>query len=259
MRAERVARRRRSALAAIGLLFWAGCDAVREDRTINISPSGNQVAFQHGEGGIFIADPRTGELHRVFDPDRSIVAVSSPLWSADESRDLHDGPRRTADRASGRSSRRKWAFPPPIPRALPMAASRQRLPSIGMTHPRDVTSAAARGLHLLANRAGSRRHVSKSPSRCSRRHAGHAGYVAGNWAVRQSPKGESILFVDQEVPQGHAVWSFDIKSAKKSRVFPPAGIAARATCWRTSRRTVRHRLHGRTRHGRAGGHGGAAS
>src|SRR5277367_5814685 len=63
--------RRPFALAALGLLFWVGCDAVREDRTINISPSGNQVAFQHGEDGIFIADPRTGELRRVFDPDRS--------------------------------------------------------------------------------------------------------------------------------------------------------------------------------------------
>ena len=86
------ARRGRSALAALclmlPLLFAVGCDPVQENRSINVSASGNQVAFQHGEDGIFVADPRTGELHRVFDPDRSIVAVSSPLWAADAGRAL---------------------------------------------------------------------------------------------------------------------------------------------------------------------------
>jgi WD40-like Beta Propeller Repeat len=57
-------------------------------------------------------------------------------------------------------------------------------------------------------------------------HCGHSGYIAGNWAVRRNPRVETILFIEGEKPRGHAVWSFDVKSGKKSRVFPPAGVAA---------------------------------
>ena len=100
-----------------------------------------------------------------------------------------------------------------VPPAIRVAASRQLLPSIGTTRPRDVSSCRCRWFTPAGKSSGRPTARSKSPSRFST-HAGHAGYVAGNWAVRQSPKGEKILFVDHEAPQGHAVWSFDIKSAK---------------------------------------------
>src|ERR1700722_4688057 len=75
------------ALLALVLFCFSGCgDAVPEDRTINVSPSGNRAAFQHGNDGIFVADPRSGEMHKVFDPDKSIIAVSTPFWSPDETR-----------------------------------------------------------------------------------------------------------------------------------------------------------------------------
>jgi hypothetical protein len=228
------ARRRRSALAAIGLLFWVGCDPVREDRAINISPSGNQAAFQHGADGIFIADPRTGELQRVFDPDRSIVAVSSPLWSADESRAIfttaRDAPptgsqaalEKKVGRPVGSSAGNSSANPPRNAVGRESAAS-----------PVDWNDAPEGRYFLPLPVVYTCWQIERAPDGSFKKpvalfeaHAGHAGYVAGNWAVRQSPKGEKILFVDHEAPQGHAVWSFDIKSAEKSRVFPPAGIAA---------------------------------
>jgi hypothetical protein len=228
------ARRRRSALAAVGLLFWVGCDAVREDRTINISPSGNQVAFQHGADGIFIADPRTGELHRVFDPDRSIVAVSSPLWSADESRAIFTTARDAPPTGSEAALEKKVGRPPGSsagnPSGNPTATPNGRESAAA---PVDWNDAPEGRFFLPLPVVYTCWQIERAPDGSFKKpvalfeaHAGHAGYVAGNWAVRQSPKGERILFVDQEAPQGHAVWSFDIKSAKKSRVFPPAGIAA---------------------------------
>ncbi len=228
------ARRRRSALAALGLLFWVGCDAVREDRAINVSPSGNQVAFQHGEDGIFIADPRTGVLRRVFDPDRSIVAVSSPLWLADESRAIFTTAR-DAPLTGPEAALEKKVGRPPVSSAGNPSANSARTPGGRELAASPVDwSDAPEGRFFLPlpvvytcwqiERAADGSF--KKPIALFEARAGHAGYVAGNWAVRQSPKGEKILFVDHEAPQGHAVWAFDIKSAKKSRVFPPAGIAA---------------------------------
>ena len=71
--------------ACVGLLFL-GCDGVQEDRRIEFTANGGQVAFQHGSDGIFVADPQSGELHKVFDPDPTVIAVSTPNWSDDETR-----------------------------------------------------------------------------------------------------------------------------------------------------------------------------
>ena len=82
--------------ACVGLLFL-GCDGVQEDRRIEFTANGGQVAFQHGSDGIFVADPQSGELHKVFDPDPTVIAVSTPNWSDDETRAIFtDGPRRHA-------------------------------------------------------------------------------------------------------------------------------------------------------------------
>ena len=212
---------------------------MREDRTINISPSGNQVAFQHGEGGILIADPRTGELHRVFDPDRSIVAVSSPLWSADESRAIFTTARDAPPTGPQAALEKKVGLPAANPAGTPNGRK-------SAASPVDWNDAPA-GRYFLPlpvvytcwqiERAADG--TFKKPVALFEAHAGHAGYVAGNWAVRQSPKGEKILFVDQEAPQGHAVWSFDIKSQRNLACFHRPELPRRATCWRTSRRTVR--------------------
>jgi hypothetical protein len=216
-------RRRRPALAAVCLLLplgflLLGCDPVVEDRSINVSPSGNQAAFQHGSDGIFVADPRTGEMRKVFDPDPTILAASSPLWSADESRALFTTAR---------------AEPQPVKSANVAG------PAVAATaHPSAATPVewddAPAGRYFFASpivytcwqleRAADG--TLKPPVSLFEAHCGHAGYVAGNWAVRRHPREEKIVFIDCEPGGGHAVWSFDVKTRDKSRVFPPEGVAA---------------------------------
>jgi Tol biopolymer transport system component len=214
-------RRCRPALAAACLLLplgflVLGCDAVQENRSINVSPSGQQAAFQHGSDGIFVADPRTGEMRKVFEPDPTIIAVSSPLWSADESRAVFTTARAEPQPATGA-------------KAGPAVAA--------TAHPSAATPAewddAPTGRYFFATpivytcwQLGRAADGSLKPVSLFEAHCGHAGYVAGNWAVRQQPRGEKILFIDREAGGGHAVWSFDVKTREKSRLFPPADIAA---------------------------------
>ncbi len=220
------ARRRRSALAVLcmllPLLFAAGCDPVQENRSINVSASGNQVAFQHGEDGIFVADPRSGELHRVFDPDRSIVAVSSPLWSTDESRAIFTTARDEPLTGTEAAVDKKVARPHRGNNARGSARSPVEwndAPEGRYFFPTPIVYTCWQ-IERAANGSF------KKPVALFDAHVRHSGYVAGNWAVRLSPKADRILFVDYEAPQGHAVWSFDSKTSKKARLFPPAGIAA---------------------------------
>src|SRR6202007_1690294 len=45
-----------------------------------------EVAVQHDRDGIFVADPETGEITKIFDPPKNIVAASSPLWAPQDKR-----------------------------------------------------------------------------------------------------------------------------------------------------------------------------
>src|SRR6516162_1190360 len=83
----RVLSRRWSALFLC--LALVGCGSpVREDRSIRWQADGGQVGFQHGKEGVFLADREGGNLRKIHQPDPSVVAVSSPLWSPSGSRVL---------------------------------------------------------------------------------------------------------------------------------------------------------------------------
>ena len=66
------------------LIVATGCgisDSVREDRSIQFSPNGKTVAFQHGDDGVYVS--YGGKLVKVFQPDADTLATSTPLWSPD--------------------------------------------------------------------------------------------------------------------------------------------------------------------------------
>jgi hypothetical protein len=209
-------RRAQLAVAAICLLLAIGCDPVQEDRHVAFSPSGNQVAFQHGSDGIFIADPKSGELRKVFDPDPSILAVSTPLWSDDETRALFTTARARDANASGTaksgSPQAAGGQPPTI--SAPAAWDDAPQGRLFFSQPIDYTA-------WLVERAADG--AFSKPARQFDAHCGHSGYVAANLAIRWHPKQKKVLFINGDSNAGHAVWSFDLETKRKTRLFPPAG------------------------------------
>jgi tetratricopeptide (TPR) repeat protein len=214
----------RLAMFALVLFYFSGCgDAVPEDRTINVSPSGNRAAFQHGSDGIFVADPRSGEMHKVFDPDKSIIAVSTPFWSPDETRAIFTTARNepVQEATSGRPKKSTGANGRAVA-STPVVSA----PAEWDDAPQGRYFFPAPVVYTCWQLERSADGTFKKPTPLFDAHCGHSGYIAGNWAIRRHPRNETILFVDRESPNGHAVWSFDSKSGRKSRVFPPAGVAA---------------------------------
>ncbi len=68
-------------VALLLVVVLAGCEGVREDRTIEFSADAGSVGFQHGEQGVFVADKDGGGLKKVFQPGADVLATSTPLWS----------------------------------------------------------------------------------------------------------------------------------------------------------------------------------
>jgi hypothetical protein len=205
--------RRAVPFAFLGLLL-IGCDAVHEDRHIEFSANGDQVAFQHGSDGIFVADPKTGELHKVFDPDPSVIAVSTPNWSDDETRAIFTTARDAArpDAESGNQTKSDG------PSAVNTSAAR-----VGATNWENAPT----GRLFLAQPivytcwlidrkpGGITKPVRLFDARCE-----HVGYVAANLAIRWDAKRNRVFFVERAAPLGHAVWIYDLESKRKTRLFP---------------------------------------
>jgi Tol biopolymer transport system component len=205
---------------AICLAIALGCDAVQEDRHVEFSRSGNQVAFQHGRDGIFVADPQTGELRKVFDPDESIVAVSTPLWSDDETRAIF-----TTAREENQ---------PPRPGAVGMPGSVARarasssLPAAWVDAPEGRFFFAQPIAYTcwLVQRAADGAFAKPTPLFEGR--LNHSGYVAANLVVRWHPQQKKLLFVDGDSNASHAIWSYDFETKRKQRFFPSPGQSAPA-------------------------------
>jgi Tol biopolymer transport system component len=205
---------------AICLAIALGCDAVQEDRHVEFSPSGDQVAFQHGRDGIFIADPQTGELRKVFDPDQSIVTVSTPLWSDDERRAVF-----TTAREENQPPRSQAA-------GTPTSAAQSRESSSSPAAWEDAPDGRSFFPQSIAYtcwlvvRAPDGSLAKPTPLFEAR--LNHSGYVAANLVVRWHPRQKTILFVDREPNGGHAVWSYDFETKRKQRFFPSPGQSAPA-------------------------------
>jgi WD40-like Beta Propeller Repeat len=212
--------RRFVSCACFGLLFL-GCDGVQEDRRIEFTADGGQVAFQHGSDGIFVADPQSGELHKVFDPDPTVIAVSTPNWSDDETRAIFTTAR-DATRANPADS--AASANPGAP------ASNASATRVTPTNWEDAPT----GRLFLAQpivytcwlvERGQDGAIAK-PVRLFDARCQHAGYVAANLAVRWDPKRKRVFFIERDTPLTHAVWIYDMEAKRKTRLFPPDGRTA---------------------------------
>lgn len=183
----------RCALFALTLL--AGCQPVREDRRINFTADGKDVAFQHGQEGVFVADSKGEGLKKIFQPDEDTLAVSSPLYGPTDRRLIFTT-------AKGLQDGGQTAVNPRDPGGALYA----HRPVVYTCWLRSAGDDAQPGPLFTAE--------------CD-----HVGYVAANLAVRWHPKGDRVLFLCRTANDQHGVFEFDLASKEKRRVFPHSAAA----------------------------------
>jgi hypothetical protein len=174
-------------------LLATGCSgAVREDRSIRFAPGG-AAAFQHGRQGVFLADPAGGPPRRIFRPGPEVVAVSPPRWAPAGKRLLFT------------TARRVRAGAGPGPQLPP-----EPVPAGAVYFQEPVTYAC--WLYDTVGRA-------QEPHKLFEADLEHVGYVAADLAVRWTPDGAGVLFLQAQDKQ-HALHRFDLKSGRSRRAFP---------------------------------------
>ncbi len=195
---------------AIGL---AGCSSgVREDRTIDYSSDGADVAFQHGDEGVFVASADGAMLVKIFDSAQAL-AVSSPLWSPIDKRlvftSLHPNVAKGTQAANETASlaERKgevvfgnWDENPEGRRFLPGQVLytcwlREEPTGEGPAEPRALFTA-----------------------RCN-----HAGYVGANLAVRWHPAGQKVVYLDLLDDGQMGLFEFELSTGNKRQISPRTG------------------------------------
>jgi hypothetical protein len=196
----------RSACAPTALLLGCivaliGCGGTREDRTITFSKSGDQVGFQHGRDGVYVANKEGGGLTKVFTPDRDVIAVGTPLWAPNDKRLIF-----TTARAIGKDN------------ALPIFPGTEEDPAgrVFLEQPAEYTC------WLRDEPKGD---AAPEPRKLFTTQVGFIGYVAAGLAVRWHPHGDRVLYVKQIDGGGHAVFEFDLGTGQSHRVFPARDTA----------------------------------
>lgn len=191
-------------MSAILSLMIVGCgEPVRQDRTIEFSRDGNQVAFQHDQEGVFVADPHGGPATKIFQPDETVLATSRPLTSPTDGRLLFA----TAEPLDKTG-------PHPVPQVGPVPADGQvvsRIPVRFTCWLRDEP------------RADQPAEVKKLFSAT----LGHVGYVSAGLVVRWHPDGKRVLFIAslEDGTDQHSIFEYDLESEKTRRIFPHSGFA----------------------------------
>ena len=176
------------------LVLAVGCQPVREDRSINFQTNGDQVAFQHGSDGIFIADQHGGPPTKIFQPAADVVATSTPLWSPTDKRLIFTTAKKAADmnielHLGGEADPAgKLYFETPI-------------------------------LYTCWLREEPKDGKAPEPVALFQAHCCHPGYVAANLGVRWHPDGKHLLFVKQTSLAEHAVFEFDLETRRSRQVF----------------------------------------
>jgi hypothetical protein len=178
------------------LVLAAGCQPVREDRTITWSASGNSVGFQHGRDGVFVADREGGGLTKIFQPGADVLATSPPLWHPAGGRLIF---------TTARVPRGDTPLPSPV-RGEPDPAGR--------------VFAQQPVVYTCWLREEARDGRSPEPEPLFEAACDHVGYVAANLAVRWHPRGDRILYVKQVSPGRHGVFEYDLARKTSRQVFP---------------------------------------
>lgn len=179
----------------IVVIFGCGPPSVREDRTIQFSPEGSAVAFQHGDDGVFIASTDDGSLHRIHDA-ADAIATSTPLWSPSGDRLIFTTAHAIEPATSGSQIPQAWDADPEGRWFRPQPVAYRcwlRSDPEGNEQPEPSTLFSAR---------------------CD-----HPGYIAANLAVRWHPDGERILFLDQVEGGGVSLFEFDPHSASARQLI----------------------------------------
>lgn len=178
-------------------MCFIGCsqNAVQESRTIHFGSDGT-ATFQHGRAGVFI--DVDGETRTIFEPDETVLATSSPLWSHDKRYVIFTTATAANQKNNAANHAPNWNSSPDGRQFLKQAVHFEcwlyDTKSADGTKPRVVFE-----------------------SNC-----GHVGYVAANLAAKWSPDGTAIAFVAANARGQHALKRWDIASETESQIFPHA-------------------------------------
>jgi Tol biopolymer transport system component/tetratricopeptide (TPR) repeat protein len=187
-------------IAAYLIVGLCGCGSAQEDRTVEWSPDGKQVGFQHGQEGIFVADSEGGNtLEKIFTPDENVLATSTPLWSPTDKR---------------------------------LVFTTANLPENQLDSPRPMTSTSDSDSVVVID---ANSHVNytcwlrqapqpdadqeQSPAPIFNASCNDLAYVQINLAIRWHPKGEKVLFIDRK-DTGHPLFEYDLSSGEKRCLLP---------------------------------------
>jgi hypothetical protein len=180
----------------------AGCEGVREDRTIEFSAQADSVGFQHGDQGVFVADKGGAGLKKVFQPGADVLATSTPLWSPKGRKLVFT----TARAAEGDRA------------VLAQAQTQVQGLLRGGSEPDPagdvfVQVSVIYTCWLRDDETGG------PPTKLFDAHCDHVGYVAANLAVRWHPQGDRVLHVEHVSSGKHGIFSYDLKTKATQRIF----------------------------------------
>ena len=195
----RTTARLRLALLALGLAA-AGCDAVREDRTIEFSADAGAVGFQHGDQGVYVADKEGGGLKKVFQPGADVLATSTPLWSPKGRRLVFTTARAADGDPAGINT---GAGPRPVAGGADPNPAGDLFIGIPIVY-----------TCWLRDEAAGEPPVKLFEAKCN-----HVGYVAANLAVPWHPQGDRIVYIDAASGGHHALFAYDLKTKASRAIF----------------------------------------
>ncbi|HEV3142886.1 MAG TPA: hypothetical protein VGZ47_03270 [Gemmataceae bacterium] len=180
---------RSSCALMFALMLLAGCQPVREDRSINFASDGSKVGFQHGQEGLYVADSQGAGLRKIFQPTEDMIAVSSPIFAPTDRRLIFT----TAKALDGSSA--KTTFDALNP-AGAVHVQRPVIYTCWLRGPND----------------------DDKPEPLFTAECDHVGYIAANLAVRWAPGGDRVFFLE-EVGGRHSVFEIDLATKMKKQAF----------------------------------------